>query len=221
MCGRFTHRLTWKQINELYGLTGAEPMEFDPRYNMAPSQRAPVIRQREDGLREAVMMRWGLIPAWATDASIAYKTINARAETVATAPSYRAAFKTRRCIVPATGFYEWQKTGGPKQPWLIEAIDGAPLSLAGLWERWAGGEQPVETFSIITTTPNELVATIHDRMPVILAPEDFDAWLKPEPLPAAAALLRPYPAHLMKACRIGTRGNSPKNDDPAIIEPVA
>ncbi|MGD9741970.1 MAG: SOS response-associated peptidase [Dongiaceae bacterium] len=220
MCSRFTHRLTWKQINELYRLTGAEPMEFDPRYNLAPRQKAPVIRECPDGLREAVMMRWGLIPAWAGDPSIAYKTINARAETVATAPSYRAAFKTRRCIVPASGFYEWQKTGGPKQPWLIEAIDDAPLSLAGLWERWEKGEQPVETFSIITTTPNELVAPIHDRMPVILAPEDFDAWLKPEPLPAATSLLRPYPADLMKACRISTRVNSPKNDDPAIIEPV-
>jgi len=195
-------------------------MEFDPRYNMAPSQRAPVIREQADGLRQAVMMRWGLIPSWAKDAAIAYKTINARAETVATAASYRAAFKTRRCIVPATGFYEWQKTGGAKQPWLLEAIDEAPLSLAGLWERWEGGEQPVETFTIITTTPNELVAPIHDRMPVILAPADFDAWLKPEPSPAVAALLRPYPADRMKACRIGTRVNSPKNDDPAIIEPV-
>jgi putative SOS response-associated peptidase YedK len=162
----------------------------------------------------------GLIPSWAKDAAIAYKTINARAETVATAPSYRAAFKTRRCLIPATGFFEWKKIGTAKQPYLICHADDTPLSLAGLWERWEQGPGPIETFTIITTTPNELLAPIHNRMPVIIDRRDFDAWLEPKDSPIAHALLRPYPANLLRAFPISTRVNSPKNDDPTIIEPI-
>lgn len=221
MCGRFTYRLTWKQIVELYKLTDkSEPLfELKPRYNVAPSQRVPVVRVRE-GRRRLCLLRWGLIPSWAKDAAIGYKTINARGETVATAPSFRAAFKTRRCIIPTTGFYEWQKTGTGKQPFLICHKDDSPLSLAGLWERWDKGPEPVETFTIITTSPNELVAPIHNRMPVILAPEDFDAWLEPKESPIAHELVRPYPADKLQVVPISTRVNSPKNDDPAVIEPI-
>ncbi len=221
MCGRFTYRLTWAQIVDLYRLTDkAEPLfSLAPRYNVAPSQRVPIIRER-DGRREAALLRWGLIPSWAKDAAISYKTINARAETIATVPFFRAAFKARRCIIPASGFYEWQKTGTRKQPYLIEAEDESPLSFAGLWERWDHGPEPLETFTIITTTPNELLAPIHDRMPVILDPADFDAWLTPGPSPIAQAILRPYPAERLRAFPISTRVNSTKNDDPAIIEPI-
>lgn len=221
MCDRFTHRLTWTQIVELYGLLGVEPVHLEPRCNVAPSQRAPIIRRAQDGHRQLAMLRWGLIPAWAKDTAISYKTINARAETVATAPSFRAAFKVRRCIVPASGFYEWQKDGTRKQPYLIEADDESPLSFAGLWERWEHGPEPIETFTIITTEPNELLAPIHNRMPVILAPEDFDVWLEPKESPIAQALLRPYPAELMRAVPVSTRVNSPKNDDPAVLESVS
>lgn len=219
MCGRFTHRLTWKQIVELYKLTGDQPFELKPRYNVAPSQKVPVVRERA-GRRELALLRWGLIPAWAKEAAIGYKMINARAETVATAPSFRAAFKTRRCLIPASGFFEWKQEGPRKQPYLIGHKDGTPLSLAGLWERWEQGPEPVETFTIITTTPNELMAPIHDRMPVILPPEAFDAWLAPGPSPIAEALLQPYPAEKLKTCPISTRVNSPKNDDSSIIEPL-
>jgi putative SOS response-associated peptidase YedK len=219
MCGRFTHRLTWKQIVALYGLTGDQPFELNPRYNVAPSQMVPVVRER-DGKRELALLRWGLIPSWAKEASIAYKMINARAEKVAAAPSYRAAFKARRCIIPASGFYEWQQREKGKQPFLIQAKDGGLLSLAGLWERWEQGAEPIETFTIITTTPNELMAPIHDRMPVILEPDAFDAWLAPGASPIAEALLQPYPADKLEVCPISTRANSPKNDDPAIIEPL-
>jgi len=221
MCGRFTHKLTWKQIVELYGLVGVEPQHIDPRYNLAPSQRAPVIRQAPDGHRELVMMRWGLIPSWSKDAAIAYKTINARAETVATAPSYRAAFKTRRCLIPASGFFEWKQEGPRKQPYMICHKDGSPLSLAGLWERWEGGPEPVETFTIITTTPNALLATIHNRMPVIVEPENFDVWLEPKESPGAVKLLRAYPEGRLEATPVSTRINNPRNDDPELIEPVS
>lgn len=220
MCGRFTHRLTWRELVALYRLTdGPPPFELRDRYNVAPSQRVPVIRERA-GAREAAQLRWGFIPSWAKEAAIGYKMINARAETVATSPSFRSAIKARRCIVPASGFYEWQKVDKGKQPFLIEAKDGSPLSLAGLWERWERGPEPVETFTIITTTPNELVAPIHDRMPVILEPAAFDAWLVPEASPIAQALLQPYPAERLRARPVSTRVNSPKNDDPSVIEPA-
>lgn len=221
MCGRFTHKLTWTEIVELYRLTGSLPEHgLEPRYNLAPSQRAPVVRVGTHGQRELAMLRWGLIPSWAKDATIGYRTINARAETVATAPSFRSAFKGRRCLIPATGFFEWKKVGTRRQPCLIRHKDGSPLSLAGLWERWERASEPVESFTIITTEPNALLAPIHNRMPVILAPADFDAWLEPRESPIAQALLRPYPAERLMAQPISARVNSPKNDDPAVIEPI-
>src|SRR5215468_4761743 len=151
MCGRFTHRLSWEQIRGLYQLTGPLPepgqgeFELEPRYNVAPTDVMPVCRLDRRGQREIAMLRWGLIPYWAADPKISYKTINARAETVATAPAFRAAFRNRRCLIPASGFFEWKKQpDGRKQPYLIEMRDGSPFSFAGLWERWNKGEAPVE-----------------------------------------------------------------------------
>jgi putative SOS response-associated peptidase YedK len=222
MCGRYSHLLTWRQIVELYRLLGepVAPNNFEPRYNIAPTQKAPVVRER-GGKRECVMLRWGLIPFWAKDAKIAYKTINARAETVATAPSFRAAFKARRCLIPTSGFYEWQKTAGGKQPYLIGFKDGRPFSFAGLWESWkdkSSGET-VESYTIITCPPNKVAASIHSRMPVIIHPTDFDRWLS-APAPPVA-LLKSYPPAEMTAYAVSKAVNSPKNDRPDLIERIA
>ena len=218
MCGRYTHLLTWRQIVELYRLLDAvAPNDFGPRYNIAPTQKAPVVRER-DGKRECVMLRWGLIPYWAKDAKIVYKTINARAETVATAPSYRAAFKARRCLIPTSGFYEWQKTPGGKQPYLIGFKDGRPFSFAGLWESWkdqASGET-IETYTIITGEPNAIATKVHNRMPVIIDPPDFGRWLATAEAPAQ--LLRTHPATGMVAYPVSKAVNSPKNDRPELLE---
>jgi putative SOS response-associated peptidase YedK len=220
MCGRYTHRYTWSQIVELYRLTepAVAPNDFAPRYNIAPTQKAPIVRERA-GKRELAMLRWGLIPFWAKDAKIAYKTINARAETVATAPSFREAFRARRCLVPSSGFYEWMKTPTGKQPYLIGFKDGRPFAFAWLWEAWkdrASGAK-AETFTIITGESNKVVANIHSRMPVIIDPADFDRWLTAAEPPAD--LLKPYPAAGMTAYPVSKAVNSPALDEPSLIEP--
>ncbi len=222
VCGRYTHRHTWPEIVALYRLTqpAVAPNDFGPRYNIAPTQVAPVVREC-DGRRECAMLRWGLIPFWAKDAKIAYKTINARAETVATAPSYRAAFRVRRCLIPTSGFYEWQKTPGGKQPYLVGFNDGRPFSFAGLWENWkdkASGET-IETYTIITCPPNDVAGAIHNRMPVIIDPSDFGRWLTAAEPPAD--LLRPYPPADMTAYPVSKAVNSPKNDRPELVEQIA
>jgi len=222
MCGRYTHRLTWPEIVALYRLSeqAVAPNDFGPRYNIAPTQRAPVVRKRDAG-RECAMLRWGLIPFWAKDAKIAYKTINARAETVATAPSFRAAWKARRCLVPTSGFYEWRRTPGGKQPYLIGFKDGRPFSFAGLWESWkdkASGET-IESYTIITGAPNAVAAEIHDRMPVIIGSQDFDRWLGAGMPPVD--LLKPYPATEMTAFPVSRAVNSPAKDEPSLVEPIA
>jgi len=228
VCGRFTARLTWQQLHDLYNITAPDvgprqgELDLKPRYNVAPTQMVPVIRLDQDCYRELAMLRWGLIPSWAKDDKIGYKTINARAETVATAPAFRAAFKKRRCLVPTSGFYEWKKLDdGNKQPYLIGMRNGAPFSFASLWERWDKGEAPVETFTIITGEPNSLAAEIHNRMPVILDPDDYDAWLMAADTAIPQAMLQPFPAQLMTAYPVSRRVNSPKNDDADLIAPIA
>ncbi len=221
MCGRYTHLLTWAQLCRLLGLTSA-PMDLSPRYNIAPTQLAPVARQRPDGGRSLDMLRWGLVPSWASDPKIGNTMINARGETVATKPAFRTAFKRRRCIVPASGFYEWDKVAGGKikQPYYITASDSGPLMLAGLWESWTSPEgEIVRSYTIITTSPNEMMAKIHDRMPVILDEADFDRWLDPE-REDASELIRSYPAELMLATPVSTLVNSPRNEDPSCIQPL-
>jgi putative SOS response-associated peptidase YedK len=224
MCGRFASTLIREQIYDLYGIAPSErssvPADPKPLYNIAPTQTVPVVRLNLKGRRELAPLRWGLIPFWSKDAKIAYRTINARAETVATAPAFRAAFKRRRCLVPASGFYEWKKLDDGKQPYFIGLRDGTPIAFAGLWERWDKGEAPVETFTIITGEPNSLVAQIYDRMPVILDPDDYDVWLTAADTAIPQALLQPFPSQLMTAYPVSKRVNNAKNDDATVMEPV-
>ncbi len=209
-------------------LLGA-PLNLRPRYNVAPSQDVAVARDAEEGRRLA-MLRWGLIPAWAKDPAIGHKLINARSETAAEKPSFRSAFRHRRCLIPADGFYEWQRRGKSRQPWLFGLRDGAPLLFAGLWERWTVPESAtltgslaerspgdaVETCTILTTTANETVAPVHGRMPVILPPDAWDAWLAGEDM-----ALGPYPADAMTAHPVSTHVNRPANDDPRCVKPIS
>jgi len=209
-------------IAELFGVT-TSPL-FKSRYNIAPSQPVVAIRIEPDTTtRKLVLLRWGLIPSWVKDPKIGYQCINAKAETVAEKPSFRSAFKKRRCLVLPTGFYEWQAEGRRKQPMWIGLKSKTTFAFAGLWEHWKPGEgEPVETCTIITTEPNDLIAPIHNRMPVILAPASYDQWLDPtfqqaEPL---KALLRPYPSEELTAYPISTLVNDPRNDAPQVLEPV-
>lgn len=222
MCGRYTQLMSWRELVELYRLTDDQPaINVPAHYNVAPSQQVPIVRL-EDGKQHLAMVRWGLVPFWAKDLNIGYKMINARAETVAEKPSFRAAFRKRRCLVPASGFYEWKGPAGEKQPYYITLSDG-PMTFAGLWESWKNPEsgETVESCTIIVTQANELCARIHDRMPVILAPNDFDPWLysntEPEQL---KALLEPYPAKAMTASPVSKSVGNVRNDEPALIEPL-
>jgi putative SOS response-associated peptidase YedK len=229
MCGRYMLRTDPHRLGRAFRLDELRqiPRDLPIRFNIAPAQAVPIVRelrivrQAGDGaVRELATVRWGLIPAWAKEPSIGNKMINARAESVAEKPAFRAAFHSRRCIVPASGFYEWQRQGrGPKQPYLIQRKDGAPLGFAGLWERWhdRASSEAVETCTIITCAPNELMAELHDRMPVILDPADYDRWLDPE-APGAEELLRPCPAEWLEAVPVSTRVNSPANDDESILQ---
>ncbi len=215
MCGRFSLSAPSEEIGALFGLEALAARA--PRYNIAPTQTVAAVRQ-EGGARRLVELRWGLVPGWAKDDAIGARLINARAETLSEKPSFRGAFKARRCLIPADGFYEWQKTGKgrAKQPFHLRRPDGKPFAFAGLWERWTRGAEPLESCAIITTEANGLLRPIHDRMPVILGPESFDTWLgEPAPDPAAlAALLRPCPDDLLTAVPVSTAVNNPRFDGP-------
>ena len=205
------------------------PRNLRPRYNVAPSQDVAVVRAA-DGGRSLSILRWGLIPAWARDPAIGYRLINARSETVAEKPSFRSAYRRRRCLIPADGFYEWQRLGKTRQPWLFGLRDGAQFAFAGLWERWTVPEgaaltgslaeskpgDPVETCTILTTAANETVAPVHGRMPVILPRDACDPWLAGEDVSLA-----PYAADAMTAHPVSTLVNRPANDDPRCVEPVS
>lgn len=222
MCGRYTNSKPPEVFGQLFGAP-VRSLDFVPRYNIAPSTDVLACRDLPETGRELTQLRWGLIPSWAKDAKIAYHTINARAETVAEKPAYRAAFRRRRCLIAADGFYEWKPDTPKKQPYHIRLKGGAPFAFAGLWERWEREGNAIESCTIIVTTANELVATIHDRMPVILPPVHYDRWLDPrlhDP-EALKPLLRPYPAGEMEAWRVSTLVNSPKNDRPELIEPLS
>jgi putative SOS response-associated peptidase YedK len=221
MCGRY--RLSRrKQLIEEYFETDNE-VDWEPRYNIAPSQAVGIIRQdasrRE---RHFSLARWGLIPSWATDASIGFKTINARAETVANKPAFRDAFLSRRCLLPADGFFEWQRSGREKQPFHFGMLDDSLFAFAGLWDRWRDPTGTlIESCSILTTTPNSLLADVHDRMPVILHQQDYDLWLDPgfkdrKPL---AKLLVPFDAAKMRSFPVSGRINAVANDDPDCVVP--
>jgi putative SOS response-associated peptidase YedK len=216
MCGRFTLTLDPAQLRlALPWLNIPETANFTPRYNISPTQ--PVAVVPNDGKHQLDFFTWGLIPSWAKDISIGSKLINARGETVAEKPSFRNAFKRRRCLILTDGFYEWQKSADGKIPMYIRMASGQPFAFAGLWEWWTppGGEgSEIRSATIITTEPNSLMATIHNRMPVILPPEEYEAWLEPsEQRPEKLLpLIRPYPAELMAAHPVSRLVNSPSND---------
>jgi len=196
-----------------------------PRYNIAPTQPVAAVRiNRDTKERELTHLHWGLIPSWAKDPGIGSRMINARSETAAEKPSFRGAFKYRRCLVPADGFYEWQKLNGRKQPVRIHMKDGQPFAIAGLWEHWMDpGGSEIESVTLLTTTPNELLEPVHNRMPVILAPEDYELWLDlgAQHPGEVQHLLGPYPAEGMDFYPVSTHVNNPHNEDPQCIEPLA
>jgi len=225
MCGRFVLFTPGETLFQLFGVE-ASAMSGEiliPRYNIAPTQPIAAVRLAPaSNRREFTFFRWGLIPAWAKDLKIGARLINARAETVSEKPSFRAAFKRRRCLIPADGFFEWKRLGSRKQPVYIYARDGRPFAFAGLWETWHSTDgDRIHSCTILTTEPNELMAPIHNRMPVIIEPPDYDLWLDPGPNPESARhLLRPYPAEKLAAYPVSTRVNSPRNDDPQCIAPL-
>lgn len=223
MCGRY--RLSKrKQIIEEYFGSAPWDDDWNPRYNIAPTQPVPVIRQHpKEPVRQISTMRWGLVPSWAKDPFIATGTINAKSETAATKPAFRNPLKLRRCLIPADGFYEWARTGASKQPYCFEVKDGELFAFAGLWDGWRNAEgQWIKTCSILTTTPNAVTSAIHDRMPVILDPNSYDLWLDPgmTNVQVASELLKPYDARLMRSYPISTRINHVANDDEDCSRPV-
>lgn len=229
MCGRYSLTSPEEAMRQLFAHE-SPPLNIRARYNIAPTQTAPVVRQTEGGGREMVPLRWGLVPFWADTLSIGAKMINARSETVAEKPAFRAAFRTRRCLVPATGWYEWKKAGEAggkpvKQPYAIGYDDQRPFAFAGLWETWntdgaKGPDGAIETYTIVTRDADPETASLHHRMPVILAPEHWARWLDSGGTPAsdlADLLAAATPPGLMH-WPVSTRVNKPANDDPDILE---
>src|SRR6266849_9879398 len=226
MCGRSILYTPADSITKWFGTKNAIP-NSRPRYNVAPTDNIPVVRfNPETKERTLDALRWGLVPCWAKDIKIGYSLINAKAETVAEKPAFREALKSRRCLITADGFYEWKKLDAKaKQPYAITMKDRSLFGFAGLWERWkdkASGEV-LRSCTIITTTPNEVCAPIHDRMPVILDPAEYGKWLGEEPVDPVRLLmmLKPYPAEAMTCFQIDARVGNVKNDDAALTEPLA
>jgi putative SOS response-associated peptidase YedK len=220
MCGRYTLTSSPEALRALFRY--AEQPNFPPRYNVAPSQPIAIVRL-VDGKRHFALVRWGLLPSWIKDPKTFALLINARGESAAEKPAFRAAMKRRRCLIPADGFYEWQMAGDRKRPFFVHARSGAPLAFAGLWETWSGpnGEE-LETAAIVTTAANRTLRPIHERMPVIVPPEGFDLWLDGATVDAttASALIAPAPEGLLEAYEISTAVNRTANDNPKLLEPV-
>jgi putative SOS response-associated peptidase YedK len=216
MCGRYSLEARPDEIAEAFDL--AEAFLFEARYNIAPTQRVPVVRVDEgSGSRRVATIRWGLTSHPGNPRPL----INARSETVARKPSFRKSFRSRRCLVPATGFFEWQKLGGAKQPFHIQRADRGLFAFAGIWdEALLGDGSHVEAFAVLTTEPNRIMRPIHDRMPVLLARESWATWLESDTPQQYSALLVPAPDEILTAIPVGNRVNSPANDDPACIEPL-
>jgi putative SOS response-associated peptidase YedK len=223
VCGRYRLSRRKQLIEEHFDAPDWQD-DWSPRYNVAPTQPVPVIRQNpKEPVRELSLMRWGLIPAWSKDPSSAARMINARSETAHTLPAFREAMKLRRCLVPADGFYEWQRRGSAKQPFCFEVGDGGLFAFAGLWDRWKDPSgQWVKSCSILTTTPNAVTSAVHDRMPVIIDPDAYDLWLDPgmTDVHVVSELLKPYDPRLMRCYPISTRINHVANDDAECCQPV-
>ncbi len=222
MCGRYTLTAPGDAIVEAFELPG--PVETRPRYNITPTQEVAAVRvDGKGGERTLVNLKWGLVPRWADDPSIGNRMINARSETVAEKPAFRWAFKKQRCLVLADGYYEWKKLAdGSKQPYYFRVDGGRPFGFAGLWERWSREGEEVQSCALLTTSPNDLAAAVHDRMPVILAEKDYDLWLDPSVGEAEKlnSLLVAYSAGAMETWPVSRFVNKPGNDSPRCIEPV-
>jgi putative SOS response-associated peptidase YedK len=221
MCGRYTLATPVERLAEEFGFD-ASSVDLPPNYNVAPTQGVAAVLA-EGGERRLEVLRWGLIPSWADDPQIGSRMINARAETAPEKPSFRRAFRERRCLIPADGFYEWKRTNGSKQPYYIDMKEGRPFAFAGLWESWKDDGGPeIRSCAILTTKPNALAGEIHDRMPVILPAGSYDVWLEPEAdRDELYGLLAPYPEDEMEAYPVSRFVNSPSNNDPRCIEPAA
>jgi putative SOS response-associated peptidase YedK len=218
MCGRFTLTSPIESVSGYFQASSS--IQFEKRYNMAPSQDIPVVRSMDGHQREVVILKWGLVPSWAKDPSIGSHMINARAETLAEKPSFRSAFRKRRCIIPANGFYEWKQENG-KQPYYIRPKHEGLIGFAGLWEQWEDPDQLIESFTIITTEANNFMQPVHDRMPVILNPASYDQWLNHKDCSDQSVI------HLLSDCGVemdcypvSKYVNSPSNDDVRCIEPL-
>ncbi len=221
MCGRYTLRTPNDSLAERFKID-EYPSSILPSYNIAPTQEVAAVVEEDEG-RKLELLRWGLIPSWAKDPEIGSRMINARGETVSEKPSFRKAFKARRCLILADGFYEWQKIDNGKQPYHVRMKDASPFAFAGLWKIWNGDEDEVRTCAIITTEANDPMSEIHHRMPVILHPDDYETWLDPsfEEKGPLSALLKPYLDDAMETYPVSRRVNRLTNDEPGCVEPDA
>lgn len=223
MCGRFTLRTPAAAIAKYFNVSAVEEWQVALRFNIAPTQDVLIVREAPNGeAREATFVRWGLIPFWATDHKIGNRLINARAETALEKRSFKSALLKRRCLVVADGWYEWQKLGSRKQPYLFQVADQRPFAFAGAWERWDKGGEPLETCTILTTAANELASPIHDRMPVIIDPANYSQWLdrtmqEPERI---RPLLTPYDGRDLECIPVSDWVNNPRHEGPDCVEPV-
>ncbi len=222
MCGRLSQNLTWQQIYTLYTLPATTQwIDPQPRYNGAPTQEFVLCRLDESGTRCMAALRWGLVPFWAKDAKIGARLINARAETVHQKPAFRSAFRSRRCLIPANGWFEWRRTGGSKQPFFLALENGSPVSFAALWEQWARDDQRLETFTIVTTDASPALADIHDRQPAIVDPDDFTDWLDPKtPAETLQEIIGPPNEGPYEIRTVSDRVNRVANDTPDILDPL-
>jgi putative SOS response-associated peptidase YedK len=220
MCGRFALHAHADVVALQFGLAAAPPSVA--RYNICPGSEVLVVHPGKSAVRLATQHRWGLVPHWAKDPSLGAKLANARGETLDRKPAFREAFRQSRCLVPASGYYEWQSAGRARQPWYLQPRDAPLFALAGLRAVWRGRQGTLHTVSLITTTPNELTARIHDRMPLLLAPQDHAAWLDPAngDLASLKGLIRPYPVERMTARAVDARVGDPANDDAGLLEPL-
>jgi putative SOS response-associated peptidase YedK len=220
MCGRYAFFSPAEAVKRTFALDLMP--ELAPRYNIAPTQSVPAVRVAEEGRRTLVMLHWGLVPHWAKERAIGNRMINARCETLAEKPAYRDAFRRRRCLVLADGWYEWQPAPGGKQPWFVRLRDPRPIAFAGLWERWKdpAGEL-LESCTIVTTDASESIRKIHDRMPVVLPEQSWDRWMDPaySDTDALSKTLGPYDPKALKAWTVSRQVNAPKNQGAKLIEP--
>ncbi len=226
MCGRFTLRTPLRVVADAFDLEPTllpDGADWPVRYNIAPTQNVAAIRQVEGNGRVLSWFHWGLIPSWADDPSIGNRMINARSETLATKAAFREAFQRRRCLIVADGFYEWKQGAKPKQPYYIRLEDDQPFAFAGVWDHWQRGELAIESCTIVTTAANQLLRPLHERMPVILDPKDYGAWLDPvsQETTRLEALLAPYSAERMTLYAVSAEVNSPRYDGPQCLAPAA